>query len=174
MYKRQVHGGPDKALHHFPAEHYASLRARFPQLDDSATAGQLGENLSTRDVTEDMICIGDVFGCGELRIQVTQPRRPCWKINQRLGVKGAAAHVRQAGITGWYYRVTHVGELGPGAVLTLCERTHSAPTVAEFQKLTTERRPSLSRLSTLAELRQLPETLRRKLRQRVEWLKHNG
>ncbi|MDP1610119.1 MAG: MOSC domain-containing protein [Sulfuritalea sp.] len=79
---RRAHGGGGKALHHYPAEHYARLAAAFPEAQHLAPGG-LGENLSTRGVTEEDICIGDVFRLGGARIQVSQPRTPCWKIDRR-------------------------------------------------------------------------------------------
>jgi hypothetical protein len=44
---RRVHGGPDKAVHLYPARHYARLAARFPEAAAQLVPGALGENLST-------------------------------------------------------------------------------------------------------------------------------
>src|SRR5574343_1304600 len=36
---RRVHGGPDKAVHLYPARHYARLAARFPEAGALLVAG---------------------------------------------------------------------------------------------------------------------------------------
>jgi len=53
------HGGTDKALLHYPAEHYQMWRHRLPEFN--LTPGGLGENISTLGMTEDTVCIGDRY-----------------------------------------------------------------------------------------------------------------
>jgi len=60
-----VHGGADKAVHFYPAEHYPKWIAHFadegfvhPLLDQ---AGAFGENISASGLTEDSLRIGDRF-----------------------------------------------------------------------------------------------------------------
>ena len=78
---RRVHGGVQKAVHLYPAEHYARLAAAFPDAQHMVPGG-LGENLSTHGLTESNVCIGDVFRINEACLQVLQPRSFCWKIDQ--------------------------------------------------------------------------------------------
>ena len=59
---RRVHGGVDKALHYFPAEHYRSLAAEDPGL--RLAVGDFGENLSGLGLLEQDVCLGDVFALG--------------------------------------------------------------------------------------------------------------
>ena len=42
---RRVHGGPDKAVHLYPAAHYARLAGRFPAAASQLVIGSMGENL---------------------------------------------------------------------------------------------------------------------------------
>ena len=77
---RTVHGGAEKALHHYAADHYAAWIAEG-YLPDGAVPAAFGENLSTLGVTEEQVCIGDVFRLGTARVQVSQGRQPCWKLN---------------------------------------------------------------------------------------------
>ena len=44
---RRHHGGPDKAVHHYPLEHYALWRAEIGPRVVLDRAGAFGENLST-------------------------------------------------------------------------------------------------------------------------------
>jgi len=120
---RVYHGGPEKALHHYAFEHYAAWRARFPGAAVLAQAGAFGENVSTTGMTERDVCIGDVFRCGDVLLQVSQARQPCWKLNVRLRDADAARTVQRSGHTGWYYRVLRAGILEPQAELVLVDRT---------------------------------------------------
>lgn len=116
------HGGPDKALHHYPHEHYAVWRAELPQRADAFALGGFGENLSTAGLTEHEACLGDIYRLGGAVIQIAQGRKPCWKLNARFGVDDMVARVHSSGRTGWYYRVLEEGEAGPEDGLTLLDR----------------------------------------------------
>lgn len=118
------HGGPDKAVHHYPSEHYAIWRAQFG--DDAASRfcpGGFGENISTSGWTEHKVCIGDVFMLGTAILQVTQARQPCWKLNLRFENNHMASIVQNSLCTGWYYRVLQAGSVAPGDSLRLLDRT---------------------------------------------------
>lgn len=166
----RVHGGPDKALHHFPAEHYAALAARFPAATGLLVPGSIGENLSASGLTEADIHLGDVFALGSARIRVTQPRRPCWKIDRRYDAHGMAAWIVEQGLTGWYYAVVSPGTIAPGDSLTLLEREARAPSVAEFHAATRSARPPTDALTRWSTLDALPAAWRTRLRQRLAWL----
>lgn len=116
------HGGAGKALHHYPAEHYAYWRDAFP--DRPWQPGGFGENLSTLGWDEASLCIGDVIEWGEARLQVSQPRQPCWKLNLRFGIDDMARRVQDAARTGWYYRVLAGGVVAAGMPLRVVDRTH--------------------------------------------------
>jgi len=119
---RQHHGGPDKALHHYPAQHYAAWRRELPAQAALFEVGGFGENLATLGMTEADVCLGDVFRLGSARVQISQGRQPCAKLNLRFGVPDMVRRVQESGRTGWYYRVLEEGETGPGDALVLLER----------------------------------------------------
>jgi MOSC domain-containing protein YiiM len=119
---RVYHGGPDKAVHHYAAEHYPAWSGRFPDSAVALAAGAFGENLSTVGMTERDVHVGDVFCAGTALLQLTQARQPCFKLNLRLGHDAAAQAMQASGRTGWYYRVLREGWLAPGDVLELVER----------------------------------------------------
>ena len=170
---RRVHGGGGKALHHYPAEHYALLTAAFPAAQHLMPGG-LGENISTRGLTEHDVCIGDVLRLGGARIQVSQPRTPCWKIDHRAACEGVAAFIAEHGLAGWYYRVLEAGEVAAGDWLEHLERPANAVSLDEFWRVTRTPRPSIEALSRLANASGLDPQWVGKLRQRAEWLRNNG
>ncbi|MBP2312202.1 MOSC domain-containing protein [Azospirillum soli] len=123
---RRVHGGPEKAIHHYPLDHHPAWRDDLGgDVPFLGQPGAFGENLSTLGLTEADVCVGDVFRAGSAVLQVTQGRQPCWKLNHRFGVPDMAKRVQTTGRTGWYYRVLEPGEIGAGDTLSLIERPHS-------------------------------------------------
>lgn len=118
----EVHGGPEKALHIYPSEHYDAWREAFPQITRTFRPGGFGENISSSGFTEEDLCIGDILSTGAVRLQVAQGRQPCWKLNQHTGNPAMAAAFQKSGKTGWYFRVQETGTLEAGEDLTLIER----------------------------------------------------
>jgi len=119
---RIFHGGPDKALHHYPFEHYAFWRGELGDHPLLARPGGFGENISTLGFTEETVWLGDRFRLGSALIEVSHGRQPCWKLSHRFGVASLTAQVVQTGRAGWYYRVLEPGQAVAGDRLTLVER----------------------------------------------------
>ncbi len=170
---RRVHGGPDKALHHFPAETHARLAARFPDAAATLGPGALGENFSTLGADEATVCIGDVFAVGTAKVQLCQPRQPCWKIEARHGVDGMTRAIADDGIAGWYYRVIETGDVELGDAIELIDRAADAPTLAAFWALIHQHRPDLAALQRLRGTPGLAVNWQHKLDQRIAWLRAN-
>lgn len=166
----RVHGGPDKALHHYPAAHYHVLRAQFDDLAAALVAGSIGENLSTEAFDDQDACMGDVYALGGARVQLCQPRVPCWKIDARYGQEGIAAFIERRGLTGWYYRVLDEGTVQAGDSLQLLERAPLALTVRAFNDLWRAHRPHVSDLLAAAQQPAVPPHWAEKLRARARWL----
>ena len=168
----RVHGGPDKALHQYPRAHYTRLAERFPECAAAFVPGAMGENLSTADLGPEEACIGDVYQLGDqVRIQLCQPRRPCWKIDTRFGLDGISAYVADQGLTGWYYRVLRGGPVQVGDPMRLIQRTPGALTLAGFLRLNREHRPDPQALLRAAALPGLNTDWMLRLRDRAAWLR---
>lgn len=126
------HGGIDKAVLGYCATHYPFWKNEFSGIQWAP--GAFGENLTLSGMLESDVCIGDVFECQSadargLRLQISQPREPCWKLSQRWGVPKLAVRVQATGRTGWYMRVLHGGEVQAGQTLRLVQRPHPEFTV---------------------------------------------
>ncbi len=169
----RAHGGPEKAVHLFPQEHYAALALSFPEARHLHPGG-LGENISTRGLTEENTCIGDVFELGTARLQVAQPRTPCWKIDARCGGEGVAAHVAQHGIAGWYLRVLAPGECVAGDALVHVERPPAAVSLARFNRTVADHRPPLVALERMATAPGLAPDWARRICERIARLAATG
>lgn len=165
------HGGPSKAVHHYPRDHYAVWAA---ELEASGVGpltlldrpGAFGENLSTRGITEADVCIGDRLRVGTAVLQVSQGRRPCWKLNERFGVTDMARRVLRTGRTGWYYWVVESGPMSAGDEILLADRPFPAWPMSRLLHLV------LHRGGSEAELREalglpLPASWRETLQRRL-------
>ncbi len=168
------HGGPDKALHQFPAEHYAALAQAWPERRDLLVPGVLGENVSSHGLSEDTVCIGDIFAMGASRVQLSQPRSPCWKIDRRLGVPDASRFVEAAGVTGWYYRVLEPGPIAAGDAITLLERPNPELTLARYWDITLAHRPEPAALRRVAAAPGLAADKAARWLARADWLERNA
>ncbi|ARN83333.1 MOSC domain-containing protein [Methylocystis bryophila] len=116
------HGGREKALHHYPLEHYAIWAGEIGEDALLRQPGAFGENLATTGWTEANVCVGDIVRFGGALLQVSQGRQPCWKLNRRFSRRDMAARVQSSGRAGWYYRVLETGVAQPEDSLQLVER----------------------------------------------------
>ncbi|MTH64499.1 MOSC domain-containing protein [Paracoccus shanxieyensis] len=154
---RRVHGGPEKAVHHYPFDHYAAWRADLGALALLDAPGAFGENISTRGLTEADVAVGDIFRLGGALVQVSQGRQPCWKLTHRFGVPKLARLVQDSGRTGWYYRVLQPGKVGPGDGLELIDRLAPEWTVQRLWRALYVDRLNLPELQGIAALDVLAE-----------------
>ena len=130
---RRHHGGPDQALLMYSADHYAGWRAEFDLSE--FPHGAFGENLTILGLTEEAVCIGDVFRVGNATARVTMPRFPCWKLARRWNVGSLTERARETGRVGWYLGVVEEGEVHSGEELILLERPHEQWSVARVHAL---------------------------------------
>jgi MOSC domain-containing protein YiiM len=117
-----VHGGPDKALHHYPSDHYPFWRGVLGEHPLLGKAGAFGENIATLGLTEREVCLGDRFRLGSALIEVSQGRQPCWKQGHRLSNPSVVALIVAYRFSGWYYRVLEPGMVAAGNNMELVER----------------------------------------------------
>jgi MOSC domain-containing protein YiiM len=116
------HGGEHQAVMAYSAEHYALWRAELP--DIPWTHGGFGENFTIAGQDERTVCIGDVYAIGAVRLQVSAPRFPCWKLARRWQHKELAARVDANLRSGWYLRTLQEGEVEAGMTIERIERPY--------------------------------------------------
>lgn len=165
---RRVHGGPEKAAHHYPHDHYAAWQATLGPLALLDAPGAFGENISTHGLTEDGVAVGDIFRLGGALVQVSQGRQPCWKLSRRFGVTDMARRVQQSGHTGWYYRVLQPGMVAPGDTIALIDRVAPDWSLARLWRALYVDRMNLPELQGIAALDVLAEGWRRYAQRRLD------
>lgn len=139
------HGGIDKAIHQYCVGHYAFWGKLFPSPEIRAkfVPGGFGENLVAGGLHEDNICIGDLVrigppgslltgGSNGCLLEVSLPRQPCFKLNQRFGIKNFAPQTHQEAKTGWYYRVKQEGWIEEEMEIRVIQRSHPRWSIARL------------------------------------------
>ena len=169
-----LHGGREKALHHFPADHYQKLSDTFPSSAEMMVPGSIGENISSLKCVEQDVCISDKFRMGSVILQISQPRKPCWKIDEKYDSGGVATFMHTQGLCGWYYRVLKEGMVTSSDRLELIQREKNAPTLKEFLSVTSASRPNPELLEQFTEINGLSEEIIQQLTDRANWLKLYG
>ncbi len=149
----QHHGGPFRAVLGYGAAHYPVWRDElnlpyFPY-------GAFGENLTISELTEDEVCLGDIYAVGETRLQVAQPRQPCWKLARRWQIKDLAARVEARGWGGWYHRVLQTGFIATGDSYERVERLHPQFPISRLNDLVTGREISADAYHELIAIEEL-------------------
>lgn len=161
----RVHGGPDKAVHVYPAAHYAFWQT---QVDSPLLArpGAFGENLSVSGLVESDVCFGDVWQIGSARFEVSQGRQPCWKLNLRFGVMDMAQQVQNSLKVGWYLRVLESGQVQAGDQVELVERSYPDWSIERIMRVFYRDGLNVSELEALLAL-PLPTSWHRTLQKRL-------
>lgn len=137
-----VHGGMEKAIYVYPAEHYAfwnELLTRETKQSVHLEHGAIGENFTIEGLLETEVFVGDRLRIGELEFTVVKLREPCFKFNAAMRYKGAAKAMLQSGFSGWYLRVLKTGVLTAGANITVTPGARETSITQQNQKLLNNR-----------------------------------
>ena len=163
----RVHGGVEKAIHHYPLEHYARWADELGAHPLLTQPGAFGENFSTTGWSEHDVCLGDRIRVGTALLEVSQGRMPCWKLSDRFAVANLALRVQQSGRTGWYYRVLEQGVVSAGDSLQRVERPFADWSLARLSAVLFDKQVETELLRECLALPLVP-SWRRTLERRLE------
>jgi MOSC domain-containing protein YiiM len=128
-----VHGGPDKAVYCYPAEHYSYWRDELKRSD--LPSGMFGENFTIEGMLEHETNIGDRFRIGTAVVMVTQPRMPCYKLGIKFERDDMLKRFLSSLRSGFYFSVLEEGAVAAGDKIELLERDPNNVTVTDITKL---------------------------------------
>jgi MOSC domain-containing protein YiiM len=119
-----VHGGLDKAVYAYPAEHAAFWQAQrrahgVSLFDEGLPPGFVGENLTIEGLLERDVWIGDELHFPHCVLRVTAPREPCFKFNAVMGFAQASRAMADALCSGFYLAVDEPGTVEAGQAFQL-------------------------------------------------------
>ena len=161
-----VHGGLNKAVYGYPAEHYEYWRKELP--DVAFSWGRFGENLTTEGLLENTVCIGDRLRVGSALLMVTQPRMPCYKLALRFGRDEMIQRFLASGRSGFYFSVVEPGELRAGSDIGVVSRERNRVTVADISRLYLGQTGDSDLLQRALNLAALPTNWKDTVRERAE------
>lgn len=102
----KVHGGTSKAIYAYPMEHYQQWNT---EIGTDFVDGDFGENLAVSGLLETNVCVGDLWQIGDVLLEVTKPRQPCYKLIMHSGVDDIIQRMRANRRCGWYLQVIKPG-----------------------------------------------------------------
>jgi MOSC domain-containing protein YiiM len=162
---KKNHGGPEKAIFTYPVTHYEFWKNELEL--DSIGMGEMGENLAVNDLDENSVCIGDIYQFGDSIIQVSQPRRPCWKPARRFQMIDFALRIQNTGRTGWYFRVLKEGFVQGEVELLLLERPYPEWSIAKCNEVMYVKKDDLKLAKELASCKLLAQNWKQTLTKRL-------
>ena len=160
-----VHGGPEKAVYAYPAEHYPFWRRELPKAE--LAWGAFGENFTTEGLLEDEVWIGDRYRVGSAELVVTQPRMPCYKLAIRFGQTEMVKRFLQSRRSGFYLAVEREGDVGAGDTIERLGRNERRLTVADVVTLYAADSANQPLLASASEHPSLPAAWREYFRKRL-------
>lgn len=104
-----VHGGPDKAVYVYSAEHYPWWNEQLPGV--ALPFGAFGENLTVAGLNDNEVHLGDEYRAGTARLLAIQPRLPCFKLGLRFDDPGMVKRFALSLRLGVYFRVLEPGRV---------------------------------------------------------------
>jgi MOSC domain-containing protein YiiM/ferredoxin-NADP reductase len=152
----KLHGGTERAVHQYNQEHYLDWQTEGVANPHLYKTGSFGENIATTSLSEDNVCIGDVYQLGsEVLLEVSEPRHPCYKLNARFQWPRMLKRTIQTGRSGWNLRVLKTGKICKGDKMVLIKRPYPEWSVLNVQRATRGKHVAPNLLS---ECIQLPMT----------------
>ncbi|RIV24954.1 MOSC domain-containing protein [Fibrisoma montanum] len=142
-----VHGGPDKAVYAYDIDHYAYWKQQLDWPD--WTYGLFGENLTTDGLPDPVVYIGSVYRVGSARLQVAQPRFPCFKLNARFNDRSMVRTFSNAMRCGIYFRVLDEGDVQAGDSITLEEEPDRSLSIRDVAEVYFSRSANSERMDQL-------------------------
>lgn len=153
-----VHGGPDKAVYAYTAEHYDFWRKELPDMD--LPFGVFGENLTVEGLFENEVNIGDRLRIGTVLFEVRQPRLPCYKLGIRFGRDDILKKFLQSDRSGIYFGVLEEGEITVGDKIEFVSRDENQIKVIDIVHLYTNEKENIDLLERAIKVEALPESWR--------------
>lgn len=151
----RVHGGINKAVYAYDVSHYDHWKNVLPREDWQY--GMFGENLTTAELLDTEVKIGDIYQIGTAKLQVIQPRFPCVKLNIRFGLQDMMERFIQEKRNGIYFRVVEEGTVQINDEIKLVSPSIYDVTITDYVNCYYSKGYNRQVLETLLSVPDLPE-----------------
>ncbi len=129
---RRVHGGIDKAVYAYASEDYEWWSG---QLGRTLPPGMFGDNLTTEGIDVGRAVVGQQWRIGDVVLEVSEPRVPCYKLGIRMEDPGFPAVFSAADRPGSYLRIIEEGLLAAGDHIEIGAPPEHGLTVADIARI---------------------------------------
>lgn len=163
---KKHHGGPDRAVCLYPAEHYIQWEQ---ELGKPLPTAAFGENLTVTNMLEADICIGDIYKIGNAVIQVTQGRVPCSTIDKYAEANILLKRLIETGYTGFLARVLEEGTICADSKIELVEKHPEGISVLHCNEVYFKNKDALA-MKRIQVVDALAEDWKQKLEKRIQLL----
>ncbi|HJT47082.1 MAG TPA: MOSC domain-containing protein [Nitrososphaeraceae archaeon] len=169
-----VHGGVNKAVYSYPAEHYDYWRKQLPDVDP--TWGMFGENFTTEGLMEDDVNIGDQLRIGSAKLIATQPRMPCYKLGVRFGRRDMIRRFLASARPGIYFKVLEEGQIQVKDNIEIIRKDKNNISVKDIAHLyvNRDRAENIEMMRRATKILALPEGWKNEFQQNIERLEHKS
>jgi MOSC domain-containing protein YiiM len=162
---RSHHGGTDKAVCVYSQKYYPYFKEKY---DLDLPLCSFGENLTIEDLDDSEVCLGDRFKYGDVILEVSQPRQPCWKISSVLGIKNLTALIVKESKTGFYFRVIKEGSIHKDNDLELISRDYPEITIEHINQCAFNAKENQENIKKILECDKLADAYRLSLSKRYK------
>jgi MOSC domain-containing protein YiiM len=125
-----VHGGELKAVYSYDIAYYHYWKTVLQR--DDWNYGLFGENLTTEDLKDDVVLIGNVYKIGSTYLRAIKPRFPCFKLNIRFGMDDMLQQFAKQKFYGTYYKIEQEGTIQAGDTIVLAEQSNHEVSIQQF------------------------------------------
>lgn len=146
---RRVHGGVHKAVYAYASEDYEWWSR---QLGRILPPGMFGDNLTTQGIDVGGSVIGQHWRIGDVVLEVSEPRVPCYKLGIRMEDSGFPARFSAAHRPGSYLRIVEEGSLAAGSRIEIGTPPAHGLTVADVARIHDRDQHDAGRLLEAAQL----------------------
>ncbi len=146
---RRVHGGVDKAVYAYASEDYEWWSG---QLGRTLPPGTFGDNLTTQGIDVGGAVVGQHWRIGDVALEVSEPRVPCYKLGIRMGDPGFPQMFSAAHRPGAYLRIVEEGSLASGDRIEIGTPPGHGLTVGDIARIYDRDHHEAGRLLEVAQL----------------------
>ena len=126
---------------------------RDARKDMDAVSRELSSlSLCIEGLRESDICVGDVHRIGSSRLQVCQPRQPCFKLALRFSDNKMPKAMIRTGRAGWYYRILEPGVVNPGDRVEVLDRLNPTFPFTRLVELISRGKASTAELEQMRDM----------------------
>jgi MOSC domain-containing protein YiiM len=128
---RRVHGGPTKSVYLYAIEDY---RWWTGELGSPLAPGTFGENITVEGIDLRAAVVGERWQIGTIRVRVTEPRIPCFKLGIRMEDAAFVDRFADAARPGTYLAIEQAGDVEAGDPVRQLHRPAHQVTIGDVER----------------------------------------